>query len=176
LTLFCGTEEALAYETILATSPSPDRKTLKAFRYKFHNGHPGGGESFPLLGGPSAELYDDEHDLLVLRTPDERDRLSAFVQDHFGYLFKADTGTQEGFRTDDDRIGYASGHRISRFVAYLSTILAALLLVGAIAVLYTIKSEKLKLGLIGLFTAVFAASVGVLTNARRAEIFGATAA
>jgi hypothetical protein len=54
--------------------------------------------------------------------------------------------------------------------------LAALLLIGAIVVLYNIKTDDLKLGLIALFTIIFAASVGLLTNARRAEVFGATAA
>jgi hypothetical protein len=42
--------------------------------------------------------------------------------------------------------------------------------------LYNIKTDDLKLGLIALFTIIFAASVGLLTNARRAEVFGATAA
>lgn len=54
--------------------------------------------------------------------------------------------------------------------------LAALLLVGAIAVLYVVNSDKVKLGLIAIFTTIFAASVGLLTNAKRSEIFGATAA
>jgi hypothetical protein len=58
----------------------------------------------------------------------------------------------------------------------LSTITAALLLVGAIAILYNVRSDNLKLGLIGLFTTIFAASVGLLTNSKRAEVFGATAA
>lgn len=165
-------EEILAYESILASSPCPDRKTIKDFRYKFFNGHPDHETSFPTLGGPSSELYDDESDLVVLRSPEQLDHLSAFVQDHFGYLFNHSSNTV----VQDGRIGYASDVKISNFVAYLSTILAALLLVGAIAVLYKVRSPELKLGLIGLFTAIFAASVGILTNARRAEVFGATAA
>lgn len=70
----------------------------------------------------------------------------------------------------------SSGQDISSFISYLSTILAALMLIGAILVLYKIRSDDLKLGLLALFTTLFAASVGLLTNAKRAEVFGATAA
>lgn len=58
----------------------------------------------------------------------------------------------------------------------LSTINAAALLLGAIASLYVIESEKMKLGVVALFTALFAANVGILTNARRTELLAATAA
>jgi predicted anti-sigma-YlaC factor YlaD len=74
------------------------------------------------------------------------------------------------------RVSYASGRHIDGFISFLSTILAALLLIGAIIVLYKVKSPDVKLGLIGVFTVLFAASVGLLTNARRAEVFAATAA
>lgn len=50
------------------------------------------------------------------------------------------------------------------------------MLVGAIIILYKTKSNDLKLGLLALFTTMFAASVGLLTNAKQAEVFGATAA
>ncbi|KAH6677930.1 hypothetical protein F5X68DRAFT_235001 [Plectosphaerella plurivora] len=73
-------------------------------------------------------------------------------------------------------VGYASGKKIATFISWLSTILAALLLVGAVVALYITRSDNLKLGLIALFTTLFAASVGLLTNAKKAEVFGATAA
>lgn len=62
------------------------------------------------------------------------------------------------------------------FISYLSTILATLLLVGAILVLYKVNNNDLRLGLIALFTVIFAGSVGLLTNGSMAEVFGATAA
>lgn len=73
-------------------------------------------------------------------------------------------------------VGFSSGKKIETFISYVSTILAALLLVGAILVLYNIRSNNLRLGLLALFTVVFSASVGLLTNATRAEVFGSTAA
>jgi hypothetical protein len=62
------------------------------------------------------------------------------------------------------------------FISYLGTCLAVLMLITPIVVLYRIQQDDLKLGLIVLFTSLFAASVGVMTNAKRVEVFGATAA
>lgn len=73
-------------------------------------------------------------------------------------------------------VSYISGRSISTFISYLSTLLATLLLVGAILVLYNVEDANKKLGFLALFTVLFVASVGLLTNARRAEVFGATAA
>ncbi|KAH6889362.1 hypothetical protein B0T10DRAFT_561829 [Thelonectria olida] len=126
-----------------------------------------------MLGGHSADLYHDADDLVALHTSETPDRLTAFVQNHLGYFFKEENTHQINAAPS---VRYTSGKKVASFVAYLSTITAALLLVGAIAILYNVRSDNLKLGLIGLFTTVFAASVGLLTNSKRAEVFGATAA
>ncbi|CEI70987.1 hypothetical protein FVEN_g9651 [Fusarium venenatum] len=165
--------EAILFEGTLATIPQPDRRTLKAFRIHFFHGRPEESRDFPMLGGRSSNLYDDPDDLLVLHTREPPDRLTTFVQDYFGFLFEEpDTHVA----TAGSSISYASGKRISTFISWLSTILAALLLIGAILVLYNTNSDNLKLGLIALFTVLFSASIGLLTNAKRAEVFGATAA
>ncbi|KAM5344699.1 hypothetical protein ACJ41O_010561 [Fusarium nematophilum] len=165
--------EAMIFESTLASIPPPDRKTLKAFRVNFFHGRPEESKDFPMLGGHSASLYDDPDGLVVLHTSEPPDRLTMFVQDYFGFLFN-ETDTHGA--TSGPMVGYALGRKISGFISYLSTVLAALLLIGAILVLYKTKSDDLKLGLIALFTMIFATSVGLLTNARRAEVFGATAA
>jgi hypothetical protein len=41
-----------------------------------------------MLGGHSSDLYDDPDDLVVLHTAEPPDRLTMFVQDYFGFLFK----------------------------------------------------------------------------------------
>ncbi|KAF4947657.1 hypothetical protein FSARC_13918 [Fusarium sarcochroum] len=164
--------EAIIFESTLAAIPPPDRKTLKAFRISFFHGRPEESKDFPMLGGYSSTLYDDPDDLLVLHTREPPDRLTTFVQDYFGFLFEM----SDTHATTESSISYASGKKIATFISYLSTILAALLLIGAILVLYNVESDNLKLGLIALFTVIFSASVGLLTNARRAEVFGATAA
>ncbi len=58
----------------------------------------------------------------------------------------------------------------------INTVVAAVLLIGAIVALHFTNREGTRLGLIAAFTALFALSVMVLTNATRAEIFAATAA
>lgn len=60
--------------------------------------------------------------------------------------------------------------------AAVSTVVAAILLLGAIILLRLLDQENAQLGVIAMFTVLFAVSVGVLTNARRAEIFASTAA
>jgi hypothetical protein len=55
-------------------------------------------------------------------------------------------------------------------------LLAAILLIGAIVNLYLVQDNLKRLGLVGVYTAVFTASVGILSNVRRAELFASTAA
>lgn len=58
----------------------------------------------------------------------------------------------------------------------VSVVLAAALLFGAIYNLYYVDRDQVKLGLIAVYTLAFALSVSVMSNARRAEVFGASAA
>ena len=186
--------EALLFESTLASLRPPDRKTLKAFRVEFFHGRTPELE-FPTLGGKASSIYDDADDLIALHDSTELDRLTVFVRDHFGYLFPVGTfipstrrNTLRQFAQDDQKqtqgrpptsqtdIDYASGHKITTFMSYLSTILAAVLLFGAMLSLYAVTSDKLKLGLVALFTILFASSVGLLTNAKKSEIYSATAA
>lgn len=69
-------------------------------------------------------------------------------------------------------------HRIQRAGAVISILLSALLLVGGIVCLMLVSNRGmgLRVGIIILFTFLFAAVVGLLTNARRAEVFGSSAA
>ncbi len=75
-------------------------------------------------------------------------------------------------------IFYFPHRRIKRAGAVISICFSAILLVGAIACLLLLsdRSINVRVGMIVLFTSLFAFVVGLLTNARRAEIFGATAA
>jgi hypothetical protein len=61
-------------------------------------------------------------------------------------------------------------------VTVLSILLAEILLIGAIVNLYLIQAILKRLGFVGVYTALFAASVGILSNASRAELFASTAA
>jgi hypothetical protein len=74
------------------------------------------------------------------------------------------------------RLVYASEHRIHLFVVAVNICLAAVMLFGAIFNLYFVRNDQKRLGLIAGYTIAFAVCVGLLSNARRSEIFGACAA
>ena len=78
-------------------------------------------------------------------------------------------------KISDDTEHIKESH-VSQVAALISIIIAAILLLGAIVSLRLIKQEDAQLGAIAMFTIFFAGSVGILTNARRAEIFASTAA
>jgi hypothetical protein len=61
-------------------------------------------------------------------------------------------------------------------VSAISMTVAAILLIGSIVGFYFVSNDAVKLVMIAAFTAAFALSVTFMTNARRAEIFAATAA
>ncbi|RYC54572.1 hypothetical protein CHU98_g11641 [Xylaria longipes] len=171
LTYYSG--EALLAESHIAALPHPDKRTFKAFRGELFKWDRGLGRSLCIIGGQSKLLYDNIEELVSLRGLEQQDKLSQFVEDYLGYFFREDS------QKDAIELSYASyvsGRSISTFVSYLSTFLAIALLVGAILVLYNVKSANQKLGFLALFTVLFAVSVGLLTNAKRAEVYGATAA
>jgi hypothetical protein len=144
---------------------------VKALRNWFFNntsGRKAEDEETPQLWGASRGIYDDIHDLVALRVPADQDRLSTFIQNNFGVLFQT--------RAPDGRTTYISEYSISYFVVIFSTVLAAIMLFGAIISLYIVKNPHALLGMLSGWTVLFAACVGLLTNARRDQIFGATAA
>jgi hypothetical protein len=53
---------------------------------------------------------------------------------------------------------------------------AAVLLIGAILSLYVVTNAKARLAMIAIYTILFAGSIALLSKARRAEVFAATAA
>ncbi|KAE9975682.1 hypothetical protein BLS_002490 [Venturia inaequalis] len=160
--------EALLFESTMASLSSPTGKILSPFLRKFNNKKSEATEGFEMLGGTSRDLYKDRDDLVTLRIPECSDRLTSFVQDHMGFLFE--TGVRDG------QIGYASDVKIAQFVSVVSIFLAAMLLIGAIIGLYVVQSPKKRLGMLATFTTMFAVGVGLLTNARKPELFAATAA
>lgn len=58
----------------------------------------------------------------------------------------------------------------------INVLTASALLIGAIISLYIVTESVARLVMITVFTALFATSVVLMTNARRAEVFAATAA
>jgi hypothetical protein len=165
-------EKALLLNSALLSAKHPSKQAYKAVHNTFHNidkaSHPAG--PFPTLEGKSAEIYDDRDDLVALRASPEEDRLSKVFRTHLSLLFASKRPGAGGYLT------YISEDRIRLVVGVINIVLAAAFLFGAIYVLHYVQSQQKRLGLITAFTTAFALSIGLLTNARRAEVFGACAA
>jgi hypothetical protein len=79
-------------------------------------------------------------------------------------------------RTAEGSTDYVPEQRVKIFVTVFSVIAAAAFLIGAIVGLYVVKDPRTQLIMLGGFTIGFAGALGLLTNARRQDVFAATAA
>lgn len=131
--------------------------------------------SLPLLAGRAKDFLSDENDLVALRPPPESDYLSRLLQDNWKTIQRLNPKTNTSSDPIDQTTIYKNRH-IMRTVATVGMLIAATLLIVAIMSLYVVKDEKVKLGLVAIYTLLFALSVALLTSARRAEVFAATAA
>ena len=156
-------------ESTILSLRRPTRQTFDAFQGYF-NDSDDSGMPYPMLLRCSAFIYDKREDLVSLRRPAEEDRLTVVLRKYVPFLFMTRKPAKCG------GIAYHSEERIRKVVAFISMVLAAGLLCGAILNFYFVTSDQAKLGLIAAYTIAFALCVGLLTNAKRSEIFGACAA
>lgn len=143
--------------------------------------------------GLGKKAYFEEHnDLVALRPAKGEDRLSQFLRDHCSHWMKVINSilppvldfdanrvaqkSREPHRQPWDRLYYLPETRISKAVGALSIVMAGVLLVGAIISLYFVVEPAARLGLLTLWTILFAFSVSILSTAGRSELFAATAA
>ncbi|KAL8992447.1 MAG: hypothetical protein Q9169_007096 [Polycauliona sp. 2 TL-2023] len=158
--------EALVLESRVLALSAPTPRSLNIFK-RWYLHHPR-----PVLWGHDKDLFQNEQDLVAL-APVETDRLNIFLQEYLGWFLKEKRST-----SPQEDLFYFPTKRIQRAGAVISILLSAVLLIGAIVCLVNIdpKETNFRVGMIVLFTCLFAAVVGLLTNARRAEIFASTAA
>ncbi|OBT99590.1 hypothetical protein VE01_02892 [Pseudogymnoascus verrucosus] len=161
-------DEALAVHQTLLNSKPPAATTIKGMREWFLDTHNGKQYGAPQLWGASEKRFDDPYDLVALRVPADQDRLSEFILNYFGGFFPA-TST-------DPHSSYIRESTLAKTIAIISSILSAILLFGSIASLYFVHNGLALLGMLGGWTVLFAVCVGWLTNARRDQVFAATAA
>jgi hypothetical protein len=156
-------DEALPLQNEVAKLSRPSSQSLEAYTKWFREPH-------PVLGGLSKTFLDNNSDLVRLgEESGQTDYLSRFLRRHWPV---------EKDLSDDGRvqIGRFSEASISTAAAVINIAIAALLLIGPIIGLFFVSDNGAKLGMIAAFTAAFAVSVGIMTNAKRPEIFAATAA
>lgn len=110
--------------------------------------------------------------MIALGSQEEPDRMSTFLHRYLGYYLREQRQLPKSWGP----IYYYPVERLSLIIGIISVVAAAALLVGAIVALHFIKPMGLRIGIVGMFTVVFAASIMLLTHARRVEVYGATAA
>ncbi|KAL5325457.1 hypothetical protein ACEPPN_006582 [Leptodophora sp. 'Broadleaf-Isolate-01'] len=163
-------EEALALQETILKMGKPEAETLRPLKLWLDGKSEGpNGRTAPVFQGLQASRLNDESDLVALHPAFERDWLSRIVDLPYLRYFCLHSDV-------DESIAIYSMRKVNRAVAAISMILAALILIVTIVTLYLVTNNHVRLGLICAFTVGFALSIHLLTNARRAELFAATAA
>ncbi|KUL83695.1 hypothetical protein ZTR_07476 [Talaromyces verruculosus] len=154
--------EALLLQREIMKLERPNKRVLDAYREWFKT-------PYPALGGRAKTVLDNSDDLVALNMVSEADYLSILLRRHWPVK-------EELCRGGLHCIGRFDEKSISTTAAIISILVAAILLLGSIISLYFTTNNAVRLGLVATFTIAFALSVCLMTNARRAEIFTATAA
>ncbi|KAF5720915.1 microsomal epoxide hydrolase [Fusarium globosum] len=163
--------EALDLQSRISLLNSPDQRALEVARNELHGGplRRGGQKPNPILGGRGKDYLDETEDLVSLKASAAVDPLSKLLRAYW-------PGREELSRDGRRRISHFDERSITIAVALVNILLAMILLVGSISSLYYVKSPPAILGTICGFTILFSLSVGLITNAKRAEIFAGSAA
>ncbi|KAH6989499.1 hypothetical protein BKA56DRAFT_256686 [Ilyonectria sp. MPI-CAGE-AT-0026] len=159
--------EALALQKDIASLRKPEDRVIEAVKHFFENPQ-------HILGGSAKELFqetktDGFNDLVALKPRAESDLFSDFLRRHW-------RDEEEVARDGVSHFKRFNEDSITRAVNVATVIVAAFFLIGTMVGFYFMKSTVLKLVMIAVFTTLFAGSLALVTNARRAEIFASTAA
>ncbi|KAK5691675.1 hypothetical protein LTR97_011672 [Elasticomyces elasticus] len=164
--------EALVLDSTVARLPSPSHAYFRTFQ-RFAGERTMGGVRFR---GPQFDEMSQAESLVTYSAP-EADRLSRYIN-------RAVCDSRIPMFEDHRRIPpswrgmyFYSDEKIERVVSVLAVVLAAVLLIGGIAALDWVATERkgTRLGILAAFTTSFAILVGLLTSAKKTELFMATA-
>lgn len=198
--------EAIIQESSLLAMPTPSPQTMKGmsrfFHKPLHSSHGGltAQGFYSELSGASSSLYPANisssasqiraSDYVSLSNQTEPDLLTYLLRTKLSRLFSITpppptlpsyhTGLPQHTISHLSRtqIKYYSYERVRFTTLLITTLAAAILLFTPIFTLYKTSASRpsLTLGLIAMFTIIFAGSLAVLTTASRSEIFAACAA
>ncbi|OCK98222.1 uncharacterized protein K441DRAFT_482695, partial [Cenococcum geophilum 1.58] len=162
-------QDAIIRQSTILNLENPNARVRSAITGWFEQNRPLVGHGRNLFNGKA------KYDIVALRTPPDQDRLSMFLQNHLGYLLR-DRRAGKDHPSSWEGMHYYPDTTIQHIVSFMSVLLAALLLVGAITSLYFVVKPAVRMGLLAGFTTLFAGSIGLFTNARKVDIYAATAA
>lgn len=162
-------QDAIIRQSTILNLESPNARVRSAITGWFEQNRPLVGHGRNLFNGKA------KYDIVALRTQPDQDRLSMFLQNRLGYLLR-DRRAGKDHPSSWEGMHYYPDTTIRHIVSFISVLLAALLLVGAITSLYFVTNPAGRMGLLAGFTTLFAGSIGLLTNAKKVDIYAATAA
>lgn len=189
--------EALIQESTLLSMPSPTLQTMAAISRFFHGSTHSHIDTYSVLSGASSTLYPPNmsashiraSDYISLSKPPEPDLLTTLLQTRLSRLFRTkpppklplyQSGKSQATisHLSPSQMKYYSYERIRFAASFITTLAAAVLLFVPIFAPYNTSGSRpvLTLGLIAMFTIIFATSLALMTTASRSEIFGACAA
>ena len=171
----------------LLSLPSPSKQSLAAMSKSFHD------RSYDILTRASSSLYPhpssqartEDKDYVSLGRHLEPDPLSYLLKTHCTWLFESSDPPPPSRLSVQPLTHIVSPHlrsyshvAVDVTVYFISTLLAATLLFVPIYSLFHVSKSRpgTAMGLIAMFTILFAGIIALVTNAERGEIFGATAA
>ena len=169
-------DRALLEYSQISTMPPPTRDRLSTLQDWLER--PAYGNAF--LRGVEARAWDRDtpiQDFISLSTTSkDQDPMTRWLRKFLpgtyhriiGHKLKTEDPDNATFDYKDDTVLVA--------IQVLSTILSSLAPTVSIFVLYFIKSTLVRLGLVLVFTSLFAVILSIFTNAKRVEIFAATTA
>jgi hypothetical protein len=170
-------DDAVYKQSMLFGLESPSKHDVQFFREWLERPRMG---AFPLLGlDANSWEAEHEHDLMSLLSRKPRDAFSKWLSTSIVPLYHRVLGSKykrslpEGFGSGLYEYSDKSVRQITRFA---STIIASTLPLLSITILYTIKSNLLRMGISAILTGLFAMALSFMTNARGIEVFTATSA
>ena len=117
----------------------------------------------------------DQRDFVSLHTKETPDRITRTMGHVFDRYLRDKSRTPPPLSWGEDLYYFQDG-TISKIVPVIVVAIASSFLVEAMASFYNVSSIGAILGIVAAFTALFASILGLLTNAKRAEVLAATAA
>lgn len=119
-------------------------------------------------------------DLAVLSTqPGETDVFTMWLANSFLARFHRSNGYQIiRNRSKDEEAGFTeySDQKLKGFSEIVGTLLSSIIPITATITLYFVERMPIRLAMVAVYMVIFCGVLGVFTNARRVEIFAATAA
>ncbi|KAH7410584.1 hypothetical protein BKA64DRAFT_357892 [Cadophora sp. MPI-SDFR-AT-0126] len=154
--------EALLLQSQVLKLPKPSNRVFRVFQNWFETERP--------FVGYGHDILENANEFVALSPSTDQDFMTRFLQNLGGRCLPGSRHEQSG------EVKYYSSTLISRIVTIITVIAASIVIDGAIVVLYVVTDQKIRLGLMALFTSVFAASLAIMTDGKRSDVILATAA